>query len=446
MSQHFQKLSFLRLIMSKTDKKINPIFGIYLFLAIFSLSLQQKTIGQEAIRTLHYPGIFLLFGGLFVVIIQYFANFSRLRVPSNYLVVLSLLYYYYYILLQTFGMPIRALKDVLIGSTVDISLFFLLLIYILKRNISTDEFSIFLAKFFITFSLISSIFGLILFFGCIEGLVGSFPLFQNPSFDKRLHGLLGDPTHFGSVMGLGIICANYLIYLNKQKKYLVVIFYLLTMLIMSGSRNSIVSLVFSLFVILIFRITFRKLLTFSVILSVIILCLGIYYYSSFESEVSIYIRSVLHIETFTRIEIWSRVIDIFSDGSILEILFGHGCGYLRHVYRSAHSTYLEYLVDYGVVFIILFLIYTSWLFWILVRVLRRDPNHPSALFAAGLLAYSLVFSMFLVTIFTPFFYFINFVFLCAILIISLLKSSLSRDSRMRLRRIPARSILKTHAL
>jgi O-antigen ligase len=430
--------------MSKTDKKINLIFGVYLFLAIFSLSLQQKTIGQEAIRTLHYPGIFLLFGGLFIVVIQYFSNFPRLRVPSNYFVVFILLFFYYYILLQTFSMPIRALKDVLIGSTVDILLFFLLLIYILKRNISTDEFSIFLAKFFITFSLISSIFGLMLFFGLIEGPVGSFPLFQNPSFDKRLHGLLGDPTHFGSVMGLGIICANFLMYLNKQKKYLVVIFYLMIILIMSGSRNSIVSLAFSLFVILIFRVTLRKLLTLSVILSVIVLFLCIYY-SNFESEVSIYIRTVLHIETFTRISIWSRVIDIFSDGSIFQILFGHGSGYLRGFYRSAHSTYLEYLVDYGLVFIMLFLIYTSWLFWILFRFLQRDPNHPSALFAAGLLAYSLVFSMFLVTIFTSFFHFINFVFLCAILVISLLKSRLSRDRKMKLRLISEKRI-KTHSL
>ena len=369
----------------------------------------------------------MLLGGLFYLIIIFLSKFSHLRIPNNYFVIFTLFYFYYFIFLKTFGMTIRALKDVLIGSTVDVLLFLLLLIYILGRKVPIDKFSEFLAKFIVIFSLFSSILGLMLFFGFIEGNVGPFPLFQNPSFDNRLHGILGDPTHFGSVMGFGIICANFLMYFNKQKKYLFIILYLMIILIMSGSRNSIVSLLFSLFALLILKISIRKLITVFITMSVIFLSLFICF-TEFYSEVSIYLQSVLHIETFTRIEIWLKVIDIFSNGSILEILFGHGYGYLRGIFRSAHSSYLEYLVDYGLVFIMAFLIYTSYLIWKLIYTLQKEPSHQSATLALGLLTYCLVFSMFLVTIFTEFFHFVNFIFLCSILIISFLKINLSENN------------------
>jgi len=315
-------------------------------------------------------------------------------------------------------MPARALKDALIGSTVDILLLLIILMFISVRKMSAYETSIYFAKFFVLVALISSVFGLLFLFGTIEWSIGSFTLGHSPSFG-RMHGYLGEPSHFGSLAGVGVVCASYLMSLGSGRKYVIMIVFLLIMLLMSGSRNGIVSTVCSLSAILVFGYRIRgfgRVLGIILVIGIGLLLVDI----NFGAQISSFLVEVFRLNdvvgTSIRLRIWPRVINIYSELSIFHMLFGHGYGYVRQVGPCAFNTYLEYLVNYGIVFVMLFVTYVCWLFWILLRNMRRETTRPAALFAAMLLVYSLVFSTFLVTIFTSFFHIVNFIFICSIII------------------------------
>ena len=116
--------------------------------------------------------------------------------------------------------------------------------------------------------------------------------------------------------------------------------------------------------------------------------------------------------------IWINAIQIFSDGSIVNILFGHGYEFFRQNYGAAFNIFLKFAVDYGVMFVLFFVILIIYMFWLVFRILGKNPRKPSALFAIIVLTYSLVFAMFLDTILPIYFHIMNFAFICSMVVIS----------------------------
>jgi O-antigen ligase len=303
----------------------------------------------------------------------------------------------------------------------------MLLIY--DFNITTKHLAIGIARFFLYFAIIDSLLAVLIYYNIIYLSIGSFLLAPNPIYVPRLHGVSGDPTSLGGVAGLGLLSSIYFIIINSDRwaniKYYAVSLFLGLIIVMSGSRTAIVSLMISVSLMLGYSYGFKKVI---IVIMVMIIPLIAFIMSFLEileipyNTISVYFMKVFRPDDVamkgTRLDIWIHTINLFFDGSVCEILLGHGFYSLKNAFRSAHNTYLEFLFDYGMLFVISLMLYIVLLFRKAIRFLKVSSSQISALYAIGLLNFALVFAFFLTSLFSKNFYMTNFAFICAVVLIA----------------------------
>ena len=188
---------------------------------------------------------------------------------------------------------------------------------------------------------------------------------QNIWTATRIHGFLGEPTSLGCVIALALT-----IQLSHQEKPslrgIAISLLLLVLLILTGSRNGIVSLLFALsvcYVIQIFRRPFisRRYLLFFVVLLLIAICVFYNMYQKYEAELSYYFLRGMNNEE-SRLYVWSRVIDLMQDKSLITLVFGSGFGSLSNIYQSAFNNYLQFFYDFGIIGSLVIIIFYLWLY------------------------------------------------------------------------------------
>ena len=403
--------------MTISSRGSHKYFLAYFLFLFICFTLKEKTLGEEAIRPLYYTGLIGLFAGVCIISFKFLfvsskQMLSTLRIP----LVTAFLSLYCIMILNTIGIPGRSLKDALLGSGLDIWLFLLLLLYSLVEKISLDSIAAGFAKFVLYTSIGSAILGIVIFIGDMQIPLGPITLKQQPYFYGRIIGHLGEPTHLGALIGAGMISAFYLLHLKGKKRYGIALFFLSIVLIMSGSRNAVVS---SMLAILTMAFCIHPLQ--SVLTAILILCavLAVGYIAvSYSEEASLLLIASFRIGDEggqERLDIWAKAIYILNNSSFLELLLGHGYGYQESEMGASFNQILKFTIDFGLSFVVCFLYVIGYAFSVFARNIRRGGAH---LLGMALLIYSLVFSMFIEVIFASFFHFASFSFLFSILVAS----------------------------
>jgi O-antigen ligase len=232
-------------------------------------------------------------------------------------------------------------------------------------------------------------------------------------WDLRLYGVAGEPSHFGSIMGIGLLCLLFQ-YNGKShritiKKILLFVF-LGTSLLFSGSRNAMLSFFVSgtAFLVANKNIRILKPLFLSAFLISLIFILK-------PNLRNVTIVSLLHLKETTSEDIrymkYINGIKLIYGSETNELLFGRGNDYIVS-HPSFMNEYLELIVGYGFIWIIGLFILLIFLVWKYLRMLRH--NRAIASFGLSLLLFSLTYFLFLAPLFKVF-HIVSFIFYFSII-------------------------------
>lgn len=242
----------------------------------------------------------------------------------------------------------------------------------------------FATKFFNAILLLSFIILLTSFLAYLFGPLNFGFLSVSNEHTARLSGSFGSPNRTSSVFAIAILI---LLYIKSSQKYsfsnwyyyLIVIMFFIG-LILTGSRGAWISFVIS-FLYLTYRYSNSKTIyiskvtvlfiffTISVFLVVNILNL-------YGIDTKFYISEITRLETIEnqidfdregsgRAFYWRRTFELFIINEPISLLFGSGVGTLsQEIGKSAHSGYLNVLIDRGLISLLLFLMLILLSFWV----------------------------------------------------------------------------------
>lgn len=241
------------------------------------------------------------------------------------------------------------------------------------------------------------------FFSLFSGLVAVQLLFTKQAFfgpiaftvDElrwpQLYGWFSSPNYLVDAVSIGVIAAFFLISLSKINKIYSILFLLslLLMLVATGSRGGIlgcfVALLWQFALVLVMQPGLRKKLRYlRWYLLVAFLTatvgsaslLGYIYLTGHNIEWFIIDVLRLRAENLStgtgRIYIWQDALEVFANSNIFQLLFGHGNNfYVESHGASLHNTYLQILIDHGLVTLISFIIFSFWFFWVSICLAKK---------------------------------------------------------------------------
>lgn len=315
------------------------------------------------------------------------------------------------------GTGIYTVKTALLGFILNISFFFLLVLFMSVKNNSADELSLLLSKFIVYTAVFSSGIAILMHFNIVNFTIGSFKLATSPSFASRIHGHFGDPTSLGGMAGLGIVCTSYLLILEKKSCYFPIMLCLIVAVLMSGSRNAVVSTFIT--IILYFLLTYNcdNILKITFI-TIGIVTVGGFFLYVLEPRTLEFLSVAFRPGVNIRLAIWKEALQVFRDGSLVNMLFGHGYEYMSQHHGATFNIILAFAVNYGLMFLFFFITLIIYIFALMIVSLHKRPKNPAALFSIGMITYSLVFAMFIETILPKYFHIMNFAFICPLVVVS----------------------------
>ena len=253
----------------------------------------------------------------------------------------------------------------------------------------------------------------------------------------RLIGLAGNSTALGAFSAFGFISVVYLKSLKGRSSILLsslqVVFLLCS--ILSGSRNVLMSLFFALLAYASFSrreiggirgnaVTYLKWLVVAITVTVA----GVSVASTGFFQLFSRDDALEHSRAF----IWGIVYVTYLDGSTFTKLFGNGYGFLKDTFRSAHNTYLQILIEYGAVFLILFVSYLFFLFRRIAGLRCSACKNYDHGYLAALVVFVIIFSFSLNVLFVGVFS-ICYLILCFVIAVLILnRHDLSNVSASRL--------------
>lgn len=188
-----------------------------------------------------------------------------------------------------------------------------------------------------------------------------------------------DPNYFGTVLGMGTVFSVLQLFNNKKNPlifkltYIAVIIVSAIVLILNASRGAVVALVGSLAVLMLFT---KAKTTYKVLALVAAAGFIVFLYNSGYMDLLIY-RSLEDTASTGggRTSIWVHKLNRFSEGGVLNILFGYGNNgglFITGSNLGFHNDFVAALVDYG---LIGFVIYVMAVFSPVVLVYRKQsPN------------------------------------------------------------------------
>jgi O-antigen ligase len=390
---------------------------------------------MESVRPFYSLGLFLI-GFLLIFNYVKFKTSLALSLLKQPQIIILILILFYFLILSIFGQG-REIKDYIYFIYWLFTSSLLIIIYI-NNKFHLEELMYLLSKSILIFAIITSILAIFTFFGLLEFEYGNYILKQNYWTITRMHGYMGEPTALGGLIGFAIISLSYM-RSHKRSSYDWIIYtFLIISLLWSGSRNAIVSLISVYMIIFIMNNKiniFRIIKAFSTILMVlIILILFVIYYLDINIDLLLLAVNRNDIDASqesSRLYTWFTAFEMYSNGNILEQIFGAGAGMLRNEYRAAFNASLEILYDYGIVGFILYqFLFISALYMGVKRY--KTTNYEYYKYGVMLLVYGFSFSLFMSFFPSSVFNFPSFAFTFGIVLTAIpIKYAFNRSANAR---------------
>jgi O-antigen ligase len=274
----------------------------------------------------------------------------------------------------------------------------LLPIFFLSRDASISSVVLVLSRSLVVFSVFSAILAFLIFFDVVNINIGSLQISQSIYLAFRIHGTLGESTALAALIGLGMISLLYIKY-QTGHTHKIIFGFLLFSLVATGSRNGLLSIALALLVsVCIEGLDFKKLLRFMGVLCVVLPILGLVLYVSGAFEL-IYIiffdRPDLDLyNEFSRPYIWLTTLEMISNSTVSELLFGHGAYQLRSEFRAGFNSPLEIAYDYGILASLIYVAIFFLSFFVGLTKYRSTKMYIYK-YACLSLVYGFTFSMFM---------------------------------------------------
>ena len=443
------------------------VFVILFAIVLLFLSVKIKTPGFESVRPLHYAGIFLLFIGTIFSAPTFLKAMQRLKLTRpGWIIIIWLGLIYSYIFFETRLMPVRAFKDFLIGSSVDIGCMIVLLGYCLHGHIIGKNTVRPIAWMLLLFATTSVCVAWLMYFNIITMKFMGHELVHNPAWGVRIHGWFGEPTHLGTTAGVGILMALYLLG-TEQNRLQERMFLLAASVVLgsaiygTGSRNGMLSAAVGVVLLFMFLKSGRRQVMLGAVGAVIggVLLMSVMISSfapnqnvaaavliSRESPISSAVEPKVssavepkvssvaehmvssvaeHINygfrlndyggATIRLGRFENACRVYMHSDLREKLLGGGYGSLRMGHGTAMNDYLESLVDFGAIFVGIILGYLSYLSIFFLRIIRNGngARAQTAIFGLILLSFGVVFAFNMSSFFTCFFHLASFTHILA---------------------------------
>ena len=236
---------------------------IYALIILFCITFSQKIPGISQSWPFLYVGIFFLFIGVCYIFLRIVGR-KKIVISG---VQASLVYFIFIFIISLDVIINPQARNAFILNLILIHIFPIILVNIFKDK--SINFMIYInAKIFFIFSFLQAIIAWLFLAGWSFSLLGV-EYEHVLIWGGRLHGVMGEPTHFGLLLGVGLVSLLYL-YRSRQllrpASFRVNVFYVFLSLffimsiLFSGTRNALVSTTLSLVIYSVFDRKIRKLL------------------------------------------------------------------------------------------------------------------------------------------------------------------------------------------
>jgi len=397
------------------------IIVIFLILFFF-VTTKMKVPGIEANRPFYIYGLVL---SIFTIVLCIFFNswslylIYTLQTKLIYILFIILLFYFTIsALIINYEIPIRQIKDQLY-FLFWIIVFPLLPFFLVSKKINMIGIIYLLSKSVIIFGVASAILAYLFLLDLIKINFGDLEFVHQTYLGYRIHGALGEPTALSQLLVFSFLSLLFLKSLSGQSRKIIGGFLLIS-IVATGSRNAILCMLTIFLVSLMFEpIKYKfKLKTIfyslALILILMITLLGIG--ETYLLEKLFFNRPTFDLNNkFSRLVIWSDVIEMITDSSILKLFWGHGAFELRREFGTAFNAPLEILYDYG---IIIFIIFICIFFLSISIAIKKFQITKFYIYRYGayLVTFGFTFSLFMTYFPTPMFQFSVFAFVLGFLI------------------------------
>jgi len=247
-------------------------------------------------------------------------------------------------------------------------------------NFSKREYVVHVCNLFIIISVISAIFA---YYVYTVGSISLGPLSIQQTYRTlyRLTGWYGSPNRTASVFCIASICIIYILSnrmlfnLNNKSKYILFAILILNILslLLTGSRGSMIAFIFGLVTyILMKRTAGLSLARYSmIIISVVLLIIAVFSSLSLlgidryllDEEIIRYQTIDEQLYGRGRVDKWITAMEMYKNASSESLLFGHGIGtFIEEAGTSTHNGYLSFLIDRGLIILILLIGFIGYIF------------------------------------------------------------------------------------
>lgn len=317
--------------------RINTINILLSLMIIFSFMSYEITI----YRTYYTEMLILVLGCGFIILLFGLTNKVQINdfyinVKKNLIVYFLLVLILFATLMSSFKLGLVTINGLINVLALTISLYiFYLYIPILLLNKMKD--------FTKKISLIITIFSII---SIIIHFRGNFFGYTATHY-QRVSSIFFDPNYFGTLCSVGIILSLY----NKGKYKLFAILNLLA-LIYSGSRGAMLSL----FIVMVIFYFYKRKINLKNIILLLISCIFIFFFVCYLRNIDFFRvyqgfseRDLLWRISFDLIKnepLWG-----YGNSAVTEVLKNKGAGNI-----SSHNSYLDFILSYGIVPFILYIV------------------------------------------------------------------------------------------
>lgn len=317
------------------------------FVWVFLATVQIKIDNEEAIYPFFRIMIFALLPSALVNLAQLLgrANFTVKRCIAFCVLGYLLLYPSITIFFEITDKVERNIKDALYTLAL-----YIIIVYLLRRYFTRPDGSLNLrsiGEFWVLFALVQSIFAIALWGGLHISIGFELEFSQMEWLGTRLHGLMGTPSHLGPMVAVACV---FLIARNLSYSGLLKCLFLLVVLMMTGSRASLLGLFGAALTIFLYDATRFKVnreLLFTGILGAGLFITLSLVFPTYSAEV---ISLATQLEKDIRFSMWMLRFAEYKDGHLSEQLFGSG-------YNSVNQTFnvnVDYLRNYGALYTLIF--------------------------------------------------------------------------------------------
>lgn len=217
-----------------------------------------------------------------------------------------------------------------------------------------------------------NIFNIILFFGLLSvtiALIIYYNLKIIPFFswelnvqNLRLFGLFGNPNRLASIIGISFVISFSYYYYSKTKKnitHFIIILLMSLSLLLAASRGAIIAALAIVIINLVIKFLLERKLNLKDIFIIIFVNISVIFLLLILMDI-IDLRHYSNRDASVenRLYLISSITLLLKESSLLNILFGSGhSAYISKIGVSSHNGYIRWLIDYGLLFTVMFVIF-----------------------------------------------------------------------------------------